>query len=229
MELLHAKNLMSGKEGTSTQKYVDVEEIKDGVIVLKNRSLRAVLLVSSVNFDLKSSEEQDAIIGQYQNFVNSLDFPIQIMISSRKLNIVPYLEYLKEKENQNSNELLRLQITEYRNFIKNLVDVSNIMAKSFYVVIPFSPVENEEQGFFKKMMSAFNPRQQSLQNKETLETNENQLWQRVDHVIAGLSGIGVKVAPLKTEEVIELLYNSYNPAVFTRMTVKNIEEVELKV
>lgn len=228
MELLHAKNLMSGKEGTSTQKYVDVEEIKDGVIVLKNRSLRSILLVSSVNFDLKSSEEQDAIIGQYQNFINSLDFPVQIVITSRKLNIDPYLDFLKEKENQNSNELLRLQITEYRNFVKNLVDISNIMSKNFYVVVPFSPVENEKQGLFEKLMSAFNPRQKSLQKKETMETNENQLWQRVDHVIAGLSGIGVQVTPLKTEEVIELLYNSYNPTVFTKSAVKEIEKVELK-
>lgn len=132
MESLHSKSLTtSSGDGLSTQKYVDVEEVRDGVIVLKNGSLRAVLLVSSINFDLKATEEQDSIIGQYQNFLNSLDFPIQIIVSSRKLNINPYLDYLKKKETQLTNDLLRLQLAEYQNFIKNLTDVSNIMSKFF--------------------------------------------------------------------------------------------------
>ncbi len=144
----------------STQKYVDVEEVRDGVIVLKNGSLRAVLLVSSINFDLKATEEQDSIISQYQNFLNSLDFPIQIVVSSRKLNIKPYLEYLKKKENQLTNELLNLQLSEYQNFIKNLAEVSNIMSKFFYVVVPFYPVESSGGGFLDKFFGATNSRSQ---------------------------------------------------------------------
>lgn len=228
MELLHSKKLSGGAGGTSTQKYVDVEEIKDGVIVLKNGSLRAILLVSSINFDLKSSEEQDVIISQYQGFLNSVDFPIQILISSRKINLNPYLDFLKNKEEHQSNELLRLQISEYQSFIKNLAEVSNIMSKFFYIVVPFSPVETKEGGVFDKVFSIFNPKQVVMQKNEMFETVKNQLWQRVDHIIAGLSGIGVQIAPLKTEEIIELLYNSYNPSIFTSTIIKDIDKIELQ-
>lgn len=228
MELLHSRKLSAGGGRASTQKYVDVEEIKDGVIVLKNGSLRAVLAVSSINFELKATEEQDAIVGQYQNFLNSLDFPVQIIINSRKLNIKPYLEFLKTKESQMTNELLRLQISEYMNFIKNLTEVSNIMSKNFYIVVPFSPVETSKGGFFQKIMAIFNPRQAVLAKREMFETYENQLWQRVDHITAGLSGIGMKIVPLNTEEVIELLYNSYNPAIYTKSSIHDTEKLELK-
>jgi len=228
MELLHSKKLSAGEGKASTQKYVDVEEIKDGIIILKNGALRAILAVSSINFDLKATEEQDAIIGQYQNFLNSLDFPIQIIINSRKLNINPYLDFLKIKESQIDNELLRLQIAEYMNFIKNLTEVSNIMSKNFYIVVPFSPVESTKGGFFQKIGSIFNPRHTVLAKREAFETYKNQLWQRVDHITAGLSGTGVRVVLLNTEEVIELLYNSYNPAIYTRASVHNTSKLELK-
>lgn len=229
MEFLNPAKKGAAGKGASTQKYVDVEEIKDGVIVLKNGALRSILLVSSINFDLKSTDEQDAIIGQYQNFLNSLDFPAQIIISSRKLNIKPYLEYLKDKEAQITNELLRLQISEYMNFVKNLTEVSNIMSKFFYIIVPFSPVETKEGGLFHKLSSIFNPKQAIEAKREVFETYESQLWQRVDHVVAGLSGIGVKVAPLNTEEVIELLFNSYNPSIFTKAVVSDAKAIELKV
>jgi KaiC/GvpD/RAD55 family RecA-like ATPase len=147
MELLSRKK--SGS--SSTQRYVEVEEIRDGVLVLKTGALRAVLLVSSINFDLKSSEEQDAIISQYQNFLNSLDFPVQILVQSRRFNIDPYIELLKARESQQMNELLRFQMREYQGFIKNLTEISNIMSKFFYVVVPFSPVENSQGGFFQKI------------------------------------------------------------------------------
>ncbi len=229
MEFLNPQKKASSSIGASTQKYVDVEKIKDGVIVLKNGSLRSILLVSSINFDLKSTDEQDAIIGQYQNFLNSLDFPIQIIVSSRRLDIQPYINYLKDKETQISNELLKLQIEEYMNFIRNLTEVSNIMSKFFYIVVPFSPVETKEGGLFHKISSIFNPKQAIVAKREIFETYENQLWQRVDHIIAGLSGAGVKVTPLNTEEIIELLFNSYNPSIFTKSVIKNPEAIDLKV
>jgi len=229
MEFLHSEKLISGKKGASTQKYVDVEEIKDDVIVLKNGSLRAILLVSSINFDLKSSEEQDAIIGQYQNFLNSLDFPIQIVISSRKFNIKPYLDILEKKEIQQENELLKFQISEYKNFVENLIKVSNIVSKFFYIVVPFYPVESREQGLLDKIMAVFNPRQITAEKKVLFETYKNQLWQRADHISAGLSGIGVRVTLLKTEEIIELLYNSYNPSVFTNTIIRNrLNEIDFE-
>lgn len=228
MESLFSKKLSGGSGGLSTQKYVDVEEVRDGVIVLKNGSLRAVLLVSSINFDLKATEEQDTIISQYQNLLNSLDFPIQIMISSRKLNINPYLDFLKKKEMQITNELLQLQLAEYRNFIKNLADVSNIMSKFFYVVVPFYPIEVVKKGLLDKFFKSKNSQLAVSSKRELFDTYKNQLWQRLDHVSAGLSSIGVSVATLKTEELIELLYNSYNPSTHTTSIIKDVDKVELK-
>jgi hypothetical protein len=229
MEGLHSKKISKGaNSGESTQKYVDVDEIRDGVVVLKSGALRSILLVSSINFELKSTDEQDAIIQQYQGFLNSLDFPTQIMINSRRLNIEPYLDFLGEKEKKQTNELLRLQISEYRNFVKNLTEVSNIMSKSFYIVVPFSPIENTEGGIFNKISSIFSQKQQISKKREALETYKNQLWQRVDHITAGLGGIGLKLVPLQTEEIIELLYNSYNPNVYKNVIIKDIDKVELK-
>lgn len=223
--------LLTPKKNTgaaSTQRYVDVEEIREGVIVLKSGALRSVLLVSSINFDLKSSEEQDAIIAQYQNFLNSLDFPVQIVVQSRRFNIDPYLSLLKNREAQQTNELLRFQIGEYRDFIKNLTEVSNIMSKFFYVVVPFSPVENEQGGFFQKITDIFHPKQTVGLQEELFDTYRTQLLQRVEHVMAALTPTGIRATLLGTEEVIELLYNSYNPSLFTTSIVKNISSIELQ-
>jgi len=228
MELLHSKKLTSGTGGQSTQKYVDVEEVRDGVIVLKNGSLRAVLMVSSINFDLKATEEQDIIVNQYQNFLNSLDFPIQIVITSRKLNINPYLDFLKKKEAQATNELLNLQLVEYRNFIKNLAEMSDIMSKFFYVVVPFYPIEIATGGLLDKFFGPKNPQVGVSKRRELFDTYKNQLWQRLDHVKAGLVSTGVNVTPLKTEELIELLYNSYNPSTHSTSIIKDIDKVELR-
>ena len=227
MELLHTKKLSREPKSESTLQYVDVREIRDGAIVLNNGSLRAILLVSSINFDLKSSDEQDAVISQYQNFLNSLDFPIQILVSSRKLNITPYVETLGELEKQQRNELLRLQISEYRTFIRNLTEITNIMSKFFYIVVPFSPVENTKSGIFDKITELFNPKQVVTNRREIFETYKNQLWQRVDHVVSALSGTGVRLTPLDTEELIELLYNAYNPSLFTNTVLKNIDQTEV--
>lgn len=211
----------------STQRYVDVESIRDGVIVLKSGGLRAVVLVSSINFELKSSVEQEAIISQYQNFLNSLDFPLQIVIQSRRFNIDPYLERLKVQESQQTNELLRLQITEYADFIKNLNEVSNIVSKHFYVVVPFSTVESSEGGILQTISNIFNQRKTVTLRSELFESFRSQLLQRVEHVMSGLSPIGLRGTVLGTEEVIELLYNSYNPSLFTTSIIKNVEQIEL--
>lgn len=224
MELLSKKQ----SSGSSTQRYVNVEEIRDGTLVLKSGALRAVLLVSSINFDLKSSEEQDSIISQYQNFLNSLDFPVQVVIQSRRFNIDPYIDLLREKEVQQPNELLRFQMKEYQSFIKNLTEVSNIMSKFFYVVIPFSPVENTKSGFFGKIGDIFHPKKTVGLKEDLFDTYRTQLMQRVEHVTAGLSPMGIRATALGTEELIELLYNSYNPSMFAASVVRNIEGIELQ-
>ncbi|HBI17295.1 MAG: hypothetical protein UR60_C0012G0005 [Candidatus Moranbacteria bacterium GW2011_GWF2_34_56] len=228
MELMHSKNQTQNNSGASTQKYVNVEEIKNDLIVLKNKSLRAVFLVSSINFELKSSDEQEAIIAGYQNFINSLDFPIQIMISSKKLDINPYLQILEEKRKTQTNELLRLQISEYSNFIKELTEISQIMTKRFYLVVPFYPVENLENGFLDRVMNFFNPKQQVEESVEIFETYKNQLWQRVDQISSGLTSLGIKATVLNTEELVELLYSSYNPSIYSSSTIKDVELMDFE-
>jgi hypothetical protein len=231
MEILHSNK--SGKKtaanaASATQQFLGFAEIKDDIIVLKNGTLRGVLAVSTINYDLKSSDEQEAIIAQYQNFLNSIDFPIQILISSRKLNLDHYLEFLEKKEKTQQNELLRLQISEYRNFISQLVDVSNIMDKGFYIIVPFSPIESTEKSFIKNLFAVSNPRKNILEQREVFETYKTQLFQRMDQVTAGLSGIGLRLAPVKTQELIELLYNAYNPSVFTLSELGDVRGLDIK-
>lgn len=227
MEILHSEKLTKKTTTSPTQKYLDVAEVKDDVVVLKSGALRSILAVSAINFDLKSSEEQQAIINQYQNFLNSVDFPLQILISSRKLNMQNYLDFLTGKEKAQPNELLRLQISEYKSFIDQLVSVSNIMEKNFYIIVPFSPIENKEKGFLSNITSLLNPQKNILEKRENLEIYKSQLLQRVDHIIAALSGIGLRIIPLKTEELIELLFNSYNPEVFNTVDLKDASKLEL--
>ena len=228
METLNSKKITRSSSSATSQQFVDVAEVKDDAIVLKNGTLRGVLSVSAINYDLKSTQEQEAIIEQYKNFLNSLDFPIQILINSRKINIEKYLEFITRKEKDQASELLRFQISEYKNFIKQLVSVSNIMDKDFYIVIPFSSIENREKGIFDSLSSLLNPRKSIMDKRELFETCRNQLFQRMDHIIAGLSGIGLKMVPLKTKELIELLYNTYNSNVFNLTELEDTRKLDLK-
>lgn len=225
-ETLHQQKLSNKKNAPSTLEYVDVQEIHDGIVTLRDGSFRAILAVSSLNFDLKSSDEQDAIIYRYQQFLNSLDFPVQTTIHSRRINIAPYLEMLKIRESEQTDELMRMQIYEYRNFIKNLTEVQNIMTKSFFIVVPFFPVEKTKKGIFSEFFQMLNQDLVIKHKLEELETYKSQLLQRVDHVVAGLSGMGLRLALLSTEETVELLYNSYNPSLFSINIVNDIESME---
>jgi type IV secretory pathway VirB4 component len=228
MEILNSQKITKASSNSTSQQFVDVAEVKDDVIVLKNGTLRGVLNVSAINYDLKSTQEQEAIIDQYKNFLNSLDFPIQVLINSRKINIEKYLDFIERKEKDQPSELLRFQISEYKNFIKHLVSVSNIMDKNFYIIIPFSSIENQEKGFLGSLSSLFNPRKSIVEKRELFETCRNQLFQRMDHIIASLSGIGLKMAPLQTKELIELLYNSYNSNVFNLTELEDTRNLDLK-
>lgn len=213
--------------GASTQSYVDVEVIRDGVIVLKNGALRSVILVSSLNFDLKSSQEQDAIISQYQSFLNSLDFPVQVVISSKRFNITPYLESIKSQMSVEQSELLRFQSAEYQDFIVNLSEVSNIMSKTFYIIVPFAASEDEANGITGSLKGLFKQKATAVLKDDLFQTYRSQLFQRVEHVMASINGTGVHTAPLNTEELIELMYNSYNPTLFTALSLKNTNDLEL--
>ena len=198
------------------QKFLAIDTIREDTLVLHNGTLRVILMCSSLNFALKSEDEQDAIIYQYQNFLNSLDFSIQFVIHSRRMNIAPYIDSLRERLKEEDNELLKIQTNEYIEFVKTFADISNIMSKTFYVVVPFTPIMTDNKGgIFQTILSAVLPKKnEKNMDDENFEHEKNQLWQRVDAVIAGLRRFGVRSAPLNTEELIELFYGLYNPTEF---------------
>lgn len=227
-ESLHDNTLASSKKVDSTQRYLDIAEIKEDVVVLKNGSIRAVVGVSNMNFALLSDEEQESIILGFQNFLNSLDFPIQIVIESRVLDIQPYLDMLEQFERSQINELLREQTMAYRAFINELVSNTNIMEKRFYIVIPFSVSENKEEGFFAKMKKTLNPASVVQQKKEKFEVYRSQLMQRVDLVQAAMSATGMGTQPLDTRNLIELYYSSYNPKEGKQPSLGDVTNLQLK-
>ena len=203
---------MSPVSSKSTQEFVPIKEIRDGVIILKDNSLRMILMASTLNFALKSEEEQSAIVLQYQNFLNSLDFPVQFFIQSRKLDIGPYLAILSEAEKSHDNELLRIQTKEYAEFVKNFVQVTNVMSKTFYIAVPYTNVSIEvKKGSFGKLFGGIAGDGKSGSMGEKFEQYKIQLQQRSDVVQQGLARAGIRVAPLNTEELIELFYELYNP------------------
>lgn len=189
----------------STQDFLEFDQIREGIIILKNKGLRAVLMVSSLNFALKSTEEQSAILYQFQNFLNSLDFSCQILACSRRLNITGYLDKLEEIEKKEENELLKIQITEYRKFIDQIMRGGSIMQKTFYVIVPFSIMEAKLIGPGKKIPKV------PVLTEEMFQRAKTQLFQRVEFVILGLKACGLQTVPLTTLELTELLWSLHHP------------------
>jgi KaiC/GvpD/RAD55 family RecA-like ATPase len=186
----------------STQQILEIEQIREGVIVLKNKSLRGIIMSSSLNFALKSEDEQNAIIYQFQNFLNSLDFSTEIVVQSRILNITGYLNKLKEMEEKQENELLKFQTREYQNFIKELIAGGQILSKNFFVIVSFTLIEMP--GISKKEKT------QTL-TEERFQRAKSQLWQRMEFVALGLRRCGLQCIPLNTVELIELFWSLYHP------------------
>lgn len=208
---------MPQKEVTSTQEFVEIERIYEDTLILKGGGLRRVLLVSGINIELKSEEEQNIIYAEYQNFLNSLDFSLQMVIHSRKLNIQNYLKTLQDREDQESDDLLKNELTEYREFIRSFVAENDIMTKNFFVVVPYDPINLPSKSTIMNILPGFISHKGQIPNEATEEISEEmkrnlfQLNQRVDHVIAGLRTIGVRAVALNKEELEELFYNLYNP------------------
>jgi type IV secretory pathway VirB4 component len=198
------------QQAKTTQEFVPIQEIRDGIVILKDGSMRAIILASSLNFALKSADEQDAIISQFQNFLNSLDFSIQIFIQSKKLDIRPYIALLEERYKEQLTELMKIQTREYIEFIRTFVENSNIMTKGFFIVIPYMPPlmtasKNPVSNIFNK------GKQNTILENEKFEEYRSQLEQRVGVVEQGLVRCGIRVAELGTEEVVELYYKIFNP------------------
>jgi len=204
--------LAKKKTNAATQQYLNIAEVRDNVLVLKDGSLRAALLASSVNFALKSEEEQNAIIQSYIAFLNSLDFPIQIVVQSRRLNMDKYLEGLVAKQREQTNELLRTQIAEYREYIQQLVTLGEIMSKRFYLVVPLdSKNKGGHKGFFEQLGAVISPATVIRLSNSIFQRYVVRLESRVDKVVSGLGSLGVTAVQLDTQSLIELLYSSYNP------------------
>ena len=200
-------------KGPATQEFVDIEKIREGVVILKNGGFRAVLMCGSRNLELESIDSQNAIINAYADFLNSFDWPLEIVIHSRKLDIKPYLAALEEKLKVQENELLKIQTAEYIDFVRSFVTLSDIMVKRFYTVVPFDPLESKTESPFEKISSFIKRPSKKTQELplEKFQEYKNQLLQRVEHIILALAHVGIKAARLTTEELIELFYNLYNP------------------
>ena len=194
---------------TPVQQFLEIDQIKEGTVILRNGAIRGVLMVSSLNFALKSEEEQNAVLYQFQNFLNSLDFSVQIFIQSRKLNITGYLEKLKELEEKQTNELLKIQTREYQEFIKSLIETGTILSKNFFVVVPFSSLEMAKPSTYKQLL--FKPGERKILTEEEFQRYRLQLWQRMEFIALGLKRCGLKAVPLNTEELIELFWGIYHP------------------
>lgn len=195
-----------------TQQFVPIKEIRDGIVVLKNGEMRMVLLASSINFALKSSDEQMAIIYQFQNFLNSLDFSVQFFIESRRLDIRPYLAMLSERLGQETNEMMRIQIKEYIEFVRKFTESTSIMSKVFFIVVPYAGFAPAAQDAVRGIFGKKPEKGASSVPPQGFEEARSQLEQRAHIVRQGLSRTGVRVVPLGTEEITELYYKIFNPS-----------------
>lgn len=213
----------------SAQQYLDIAEIRDGVVILRDGSFRAILMASSLNFALKSEEEQNAVLYGYQEFLNSLGFPIQIVVTSRRIDLSPYLKELDEREEQQESELMKIQLQEYREYIKELVKVSNVMTKNFYLTIPFAPQQAKEERATSRFAKALRIRGGlgSLTPTE-FARYKDQLWQRVDQVATNLRAIGIRLVPLNSQEIIELYYTLYNPDTARNQHLAPVEDLQIE-
>ena len=214
-------NLMASTTN-ATQEFVPIKEVRDGVVILKDGGMRSILLCSSLNFSLKSEDEKQAILFQFQDFLNSLDFSIEIVVQSRKLDIRPYIALLEEQEKSQTNNLMKIQVREYIEFIKDFTENTNIMTKNFFIVVPYSPaILSSEQsggivgGITSRLgslgLGIGTKKEQSAATEASFDENRSQLEERLSVVEQGLVRTGIRVAHLGTEEVIELFYKAFNP------------------
>jgi len=220
----------------STQNMLQIAEIRDGIVIMSDGSFRSVVMVKSINFDLMSRNEQEAVEFNYQNFLNSLYFPIQIFVRSQKVDIAPYIEKLDKIRSEHDNMLLALLMDDYIGYITALAQQTNIMDKKFYIVIPFFPhvdvqkALTQSKNFVTGFMDLFNSREQHVViNEDDLEKAKTELRTRVQTVLSGLLQSNIQGLPLDTQELIELFYDTYNPDTATRQQLKNFNSMTADV
>lgn len=216
----------------STQNTLQIAEIRDGIVIMNDGTFRSVIMVKSINFDLMSPSEQEAVEYSYQGFLNSLYFPVQIFLRSSKVDIGPYIERLDKIRTEHDNMLLALLMEDYINYIDVLARSTNIMDKKFYIVVPYasSPAAEKQFETSKSFIAGFSElfskkEQKVVINERELEKAKTELRNRVQAVMGGLMQCGIKSLPLDTEELIELYYDTYNPDTATRQHIKNFDDL----
>ncbi len=224
---LHSKKLTAGKPKKTTQQFLDIVGIRDNTVVLRDGTLRAIIMVSSMNFSLKGQEEQNSIIYSYQSLLNALNFPIQFVIQSRELNIESYLKNLEELEAKQTNELLRIQTIEYREYVSELVEWGQIMRKRFYIVVSYALVEAKEESMLSKFRAIVRPAEIVRQKEKDFLRYKSLLDQRVARMDGLLNSIGLKSVRLNTQELIELFYNVYNPFVSRTQPLADVKKLNI--
>jgi type IV secretory pathway VirB4 component len=222
------KSLAKNKISVSTQQYLNIAEIKDNTVVLKDGTLRAVLLVSSINFALKSEEEQNAVIDSYIRFLNNISFTLQIVIQSRELDIDNYLNYLKDREKEQTNKLLKIQTADYIEYIKELTSLGKIMNKRFYVIVPYDPMTDKHKGFFNSVKEALKPATIIRLKDKTFQNYQEMLERRLESVAGGLESMGMATARLDTQSLIELYYKTYNPETSRNQDLADINKMRVE-
>lgn len=213
----------------STQQYLPIAEIREDTVILKTGGLRAVLLVSSINFDLKSEEEQNATIGAYVGFLNSLQFPLQIVVQSRKLDIDEYINQVKDIQKKQVNELLRVQTAEYAQYVGELVKEADIMTKRYYMVIPYDPAADSQQSFWSKVQRAFAPGADVRLSREDFARRSDRLNKRVSQVENAVSSVGLQVQRLDTQSLVELYYTTYNPQMSEAQPLPDLGKLDIEL
>lgn len=226
------QNLRKAKPDTmnATQVHLKIGEIRDNVLVLKNGGIRAILKANSINFNLKSEEEQNAITYGYQGFLNSLEFPIQIVVRSKKLDIDDYIDHIKKVGEKQENPLLKEQTMEYADFVKKLVEYTDIMQKEFFVIIPFDPLRAKDVPFIQKFLQRLHPRDNYIEIKkrhQEFDLLKKNLSQRINVVESGLGRCGIATKQLTTSEIIELYYNVYNPQIARTEKLKHLDRLTI--
>jgi type IV secretory pathway VirB4 component len=228
----------SQSNSNSTQNALQISEIRDGIVIMNDGSFRAVVMCKSINFDLMSPQEREAVEFSYQGFLNSLYFPIQIFIRSQKVDLRPYLEKLDKIRSEQDNMLLGLLMEDYIAFLADIAQQTNIMDKKFYLVIKYPDLEvdvrkalKQSTSFFTGLGELFSPGKAPhvVINENTLENAKTELRNRVQAVMQGLAQAGIQSLPLDTEELIELYYDAYNPDTATRQQIKDFKDLEAPV
>jgi len=225
---MQSKKLAKAKPGPPTQRYLDIAEIRENVVVLKDGTLRSVIMVSSINFALKSEDEQNAIVQAYMAFLNGIDFPLQILIQSRSMDIDSYLNSIRQERKKIENDALQMQIDDYLSFIQELVTLGEIMQKRFYVVVPYDPATNKSKTFWQRLSVAISPIIRHKLNEKQFQDRRDEISRRTDMVIGQLNSMSIEGVALDTQGLIELYYTVYNPDIFDSQKMPDISKMQVE-